>query len=450
VENPIFPRETACGLRKLTINHLVATKLAEQARALPLGLKHPNQLLAAMRRAAPYLHHARLLPLMEELFRWTQPQDWAPDCEPIVWPSNDDLAHALGCSERHVSRLIATAIEARLIVPRDGSDRKRRGFRQDGRIVWAWGFNLRPMAARYSEFRQAAEEGERARQECQAVRRNASILRQSIAQMLDLAQRHGLPTTTLADHYDRALQTCAALRRGTDPAALASRLASLQSVTAAARSALNRLVKDAEMSGSGDPDVQPIIPTSTPTDPEGCIVVSRKAVVGSPALLLAEDNSSLSPCELTRLTPKLRIHLRSDRPNWTEVSDAASALVQHLGISRSLYGEACRRLGRRQAAIAIAIISAKPDDFFHSAGAGGYLRGMLRRAEQGELHLDRSIFGLRETFGQRQKPLPFKSTMGCRELTAVNSRHRPFESWREMRYDATRASVAASASGTHG
>jgi replication initiation protein RepC len=440
----------ACGLRKLTINHLVAAKLAEQAQGLPPGVKHPNQLLAAMRRAAPYLHHARLLPLMEELFRWTQPQDWGPDCEPIVWPSNDDLANALGCSERHVSRLIATAIEARLIVPRDGSDRKRRGFRQDGRIVWAWGFNLRPMAARYTEFRHTAEEGERARRECQAMRRQASTLRQSMAQLLDLAHRHGMPKATLEEHYGHALQTCNEMRRVTDPAALASRLESLQSAAKGAGAELDRLVKDAEMSGSGDIRVRPIIPTNTPTDPSGSVVVAQEAVAAIPALPLPEKSGSLSPDELARLAPRLRHHLRTEWPNWSEMSDAASALARQLGIPQSLYGEACQKLGRKPAAIAIAVISAKADGYFHNAGAGGYLRGMLRRAGQGKLHLERSIFGLREASDHRRRSPSPVAGPGSHELTAVNSVPRPYQGWREMRFGATHASIAASASGTHG
>jgi replication initiation protein RepC len=440
----------ARGLRKLTTNHLVAAKLAEQARGLPPGVKHPNQLLAAMRRAAPYLHHARLLPLMEELFRWTQPQDWAPDCEPIVWPSNDDLANALGCSERHVSRLIATAIEARLIVPRDGSDRKRRGFRQGGRIVWAWGFNLRPMAARYTEFRQAAEEGEQARREAQAIRRQASILRQSIAQLLDLAHRRSVPTARLEEHYGRALQACAELRRMTDPAALAARLAFLQSLATGARAELDLLVNGAEMSGSGDTDVLPIIPTSTPTNPEGSILVAQEPIAGSLARPLPEESSSLSAGELARLAPRLRIHLQTDSPNWTEVSDAASALARHLGIPQSLYGEACQKLGRRPAAIAIAVVSAKADGYFHSSGAAGYLRGMLRRAREGKLHLERSIFGLRDALSHRRKSPSRTGVLQSPELTAVNSGAEPYQGWREMRFGATHASIAASASGTHG
>jgi replication initiation protein RepC len=439
-----------CGLRKLTINHLIAAKLAEQAQGLPPGVKHPNQLLAAMRRSAPYLHHARLLPLMEELFRWTQPQDWAPDCEPVVWPSNDDLANALGCSERHISRLIAAAVEARVIVPRDGSDRKRRGFRKDGRIIWAWGLNLRPMAARYAEFRLAAEEGERARRECQVMRRQASALRQTVQQLMALAQHSGVSTEALNEGHSEALQLCAALRGATDPAALVPRLAALQNRIREAAAWLERLVKDADMSGSADSDGRLILPTNTITEPKGSTVAAQEKPLPSPAPPTAEDEFSLSPGELIRLAPGLQSYLPTDRPSWSELSNAASALAQHLGISRSLYGEACQALGRMRAAVAIAVISTKAEGYFHSSGPGGYLRGMLRRANEGKLHLERSIFGLRDASNRRQL-LPSPSDgPGLRKLTAVNFVVAPYQGWREMRYGPTHAPVAASASGTHG
>lgn len=449
METQVFPRRASCGLRKLTTNHLIAARLAEQARGLPPGVKHPNQLLAAMRRAAPYLGHTRLLPLMETLFRWTQPQDWAPGAEPIVWPSNEELATALDCSERHVSRLIASAIEAQLITVRDGTDRKRRGFRQEGRIIWAWGLNLRPMAARHADFLQAAEEGERARQACREWRRQAGVARQFLAQLLSLGRERGLALAALETRAAEVEHRAVTLRRAEAPARLAALVEDLQALVAETRTTLEQTVEGADLSGSGDLRVRPLIPTNTSRDPEGSTVVAREAVAPPPALpsrprvAAAEADLRVSPAELVRLAPKLENYLTSDRPGWNDIAEAASVLAQHLGIPRAIYGEACRALGRHPAAIAVAIISTKPATHFHSAGPAGYLRGMLRRAERGELFLDRSIHGLREATGCRRERL----------LTAVNSGRRTgLASKRrgEMRYSPANASAAAPASGKHG
>ncbi|QTI81716.1 hypothetical protein IAI58_20565, partial (plasmid) [Roseomonas marmotae] len=439
VEIQAFPRRASCGLRKLTTNHLAAARLAEQAPGLPPGVKHPNQLLAAMRRAAPYLGQIRLLPLMEALFRWTQPQDWAPGAEPIVWPSNEELATALDCSERHVSRLIAMAIEARLISARDGTDRKRRGIRQEGRILWAWGLNLRPMAARHAEFVQAAEEGEQARRTCRELRRQASVARQFLAQLLALGRESGLETSALEDKAVEARHLASTLRRAEDPAKLGALVAALQDLVDEAR----RSVEDAEMSGSRDIGVRPIIPTNTPTEPKGSTVEAREeAVPAKSAPLEAEAELRISPIELARLAPRLESCLATARPGWGDISDAAALLAQQLGIPPSLYGEACLALGRQPAAVAIAVISTKRPEHFHSTGPGGYLRGMLRRASRGELFLNRSIHGLREAAGYRRQ----------NQLTAVNSRNcsaLAFDRLHNMRPFGVSALKAASASEYH-
>lgn len=405
VEIKASPRAIACGLRKLTTNHLIAAKLAEGARGLPAGVKHPYQLLAAMRRAAPYLGYTRLLPLMEELFRWTQPQDWVPDADPVVWPSNEQLAVALDCSERHVSRLIASAIEARLIIARDGSDRKRRGYRENGRIIWAWGLSLRPMAGRYADFIEAAHVGEAARASCRTLRRQAGAARQAIAQLIELARTQSLPTQTLEELLRAACHASSDLKRINDPEGLVQILRKIDSLRGQATEWLERAVNSVNMSGSDDSHVGPILPTKKSLEPNGSTVMAGEEVRPSPTLTCTQapepipDKLNLAPTELIRLAPKLETYLLADQPNWVDVADAAALLSQHLGISKSVYGEACRTLGRTPATVAIAVISTKPADYFHTSGPGGYLRGMLRRAERGQLFLDRSIFGLRDAAG---------------------------------------------------
>lgn len=436
VENPGFPRMVGCGLRKLSINHLLAARLAEQARGLPAGVKHPNQLLAALRRAAPRLGYRRLLPLMETLFRWTQPQDWAPEAAPIVWPSNEALAAALDCSERHVSRLIAAAIEARLITAKDGADRKRRGARQDGRILWAWGLDLRPMAARHAEFLEAAAEAEEERRLCRELRRRGSRARQQLTQLLSLAQERGWPTMPLEQAREEADRLVVIQRRAEGLAQLSAVVEQLEAVAAQGAKTIERTVETADMSGSADSQVRSIIPTNPESEPKGSTVEARREAP-------AEKELRISPAGLASLAPKLRDFLASAQPGWGEISDAAAALAEHLSIPQTLYGDACRRLGRPSAAAAIAIISCKSADHFHSAGPAGYLRGMLRRAERGELHLERSLHGLRskEAAEHRQK------------LTAVNTHTQatsPVQGLAQMRYSGINAWRGAFLGEIHG
>jgi replication initiation protein RepC len=102
----------------------------------------------------------------------------------------------------------------------------------------------------------------------------------------------------------------------------------------------------------------------------------------------------LHPEELAVLAPRLAVHLRADYPKWSDIVDAADALRNELDVSRSLWGEACQTLGREMAAIALAIVSTKDPDYF-TRTPGHYFHGMVERAKRGELHLDRTLWGLR-------------------------------------------------------
>ena len=101
----------------------------------------------------------------------------------------------------------------------------------------------------------------------------------------------------------------------------------------------------------------------------------------------------LSTDELMVLAPRLRAYLKTPTPAWPEIVDAADWLRGEMGVSKSLWGEACVAMGRETAAIAIAIVSAKPAEHFRST-PGGYFHGMVAKA--GELNLARTVWGLRQ------------------------------------------------------
>jgi replication initiation protein RepC len=77
--------------------------------------------------------------------------------------------------------------------------------------------------------------------------------------------------------------------------------------------------------------------------------------------------------------------------------EAANGLRQRLGVSRPAWIDACQAMGRYQAATAVAVISTKGEAI---RSPGGYLRGMIGRAENGKLHLSNSLWGL----ARRERP----------------------------------------------
>jgi replication initiation protein RepC len=101
----------------------------------------------------------------------------------------------------------------------------------------------------------------------------------------------------------------------------------------------------------------------------------------------------LTTDELTHLAPRLRA--LSQNPGSGRAGHRQRRRLRgELGVSKSLWGDACQAMGREQAAIAIAIVSAKPAEHFRST-PGGYFHGMVAKAKTGELNLARTIWGLR-------------------------------------------------------
>jgi replication initiation protein RepC len=81
---------------------------------------------------------------------------------------------------------------------------------------------------------------------------------------------------------------------------------------------------------------------------------------------------------------------------------AKLSLRGELGISWPLWGEACLAMGRECAAVAVALVSARPVEHFRTS-PGGYFHGMVQKAKAGELNLVRTIWGLRQAKAARER-----------------------------------------------
>jgi Replication protein C C-terminal region/Potassium-transporting ATPase A subunit len=110
--------------------------------------------------------------------------------------------------------------------------------------------------------------------------------------------------------------------------------------------------------------------------------------------LICTRSLKITAMELIKLAPRLKPYLNSQAPSWPEIVDAADWLRDEMGISKFIWGDACLVMGREQAAIAVAVVSAKPPTHFRGS-PGGYFHGMVSKAKAGELHLARTIWGMR-------------------------------------------------------
>ena len=101
----------------------------------------------------------------------------------------------------------------------------------------------------------------------------------------------------------------------------------------------------------------------------------------------------MTPEVLLHLVPVLRQGSRRVPTSWRDTWALASDAGAEIGISQHARLHALNLLGPQDAAVALGTVLAK-----HEAGLirnpGGYLRRMLERYQEGDLHLDRTLHGL--------------------------------------------------------
>jgi len=405
------------GFRRLTPGLLKADRTAESFAGLPDGVTVHGQLLAAFKAAAPRLGLSpRLVHAIDWLFRFTMPQDWGRGGRPIVWPSASLQQEALGLSPTQVKAINRAMIEAGLTTMKDSPNGKRYGKRDPkGQIVEAYGFDLSPIATRHAEFTRLAAEAKAEREEMGRLRRRATIARKSITQILETVAEYGFPGEEWTTLRRETRDLSQALRKIERPEEMALGVASLERRQVLARERLENLLAtvapEAPETVNSDPlgaENRPHQYTYKPNlNPEQDTVIAQEQssrtggeAVEPPSAPAPREVPEtgrvlkLQPDELVKLAPKLKAYLRQPDPTWPELVDAAAFLRSDLGVSKSLWGDACLAMGREKAAIAIAIVSTKDPAHFRTT-AGGYFHGMVTKARAGQLNLDRTLWGMR-------------------------------------------------------
>jgi replication initiation protein RepC len=397
------------GFRRMTPGLLKADRAAEGFTGLPEGVTSPGQLLAALKAAAPRLCIApRLVHAVDWLFRFTQPQDWEEGGRPIVWPSASMQQEALGLSETQVKEINRRLIELGLVTMRDSPNGKRYGKRDPkGRIVEAYGFDLAPIATRHAEFVRLAEEGRAERAAMGRLRRRATIARKGIIQILETAREYGHEGEEwqiLSRETEALTRALRAVERVDE---MEVGVTSLERRQRAARERLEILLGTVETDPK-QPENRPHQYNYNPTlHPNQDTVIAANKCSGEGGEGVSQTPApvppkrpekgmvhGIRPDELVQLTPKLKPYLRRPNPAWPDIVDAADWLRHDLGVSKSLWGDACLTLGRELAAVALGIVSTKDEEHFRTS-PGGYFHGMVAKAKAGELHLERTVWALR-------------------------------------------------------
>ena len=379
--------------------------MAERFEGLPEGVSKGQALAAFKQAAQPLGISPRLRDAIDVLFAFSAPQDWQPGGRPIVWPSNRKLETTLGLARRQVQNVLNALIRANLMTPVDSPTGRRWGHRdaKTGKIIEAYGFDLSPIALRHAEFvavaeRAAAEERERA-----ALRRRLTIARKAIQQIAETALEHRLADRDWHYWLAEALTLVLTIRDDLPLEGVQAVVAELDRRRGDGEVALRAAFDSVQTAPEGAIECTPITTTNQPQADHSAtsnaetrqLSISQNnspASLNSPSPEHSQQSlPAVTPKFVLTVSPELKSYIHTALPNWADIVDAADRLRQQLGISRPAWIDACQVMGHYQAATAIAVIAAKRETI---RSPGGYLRGMINHARDGELHLSNSLWGL--------------------------------------------------------
>ncbi|GGH05300.1 hypothetical protein GCM10007420_22230 [Glycocaulis albus] len=336
--------------------------------------------------------------------------DLSHDCDwqggPItVWPSNEYLMERLDCSERALQYQLRALSRANLITHIDHSSRKRFGHRGlDGRIVMAFGIDLRPLAARADELVEMARNARDERKERGRLRRTLKVTIANLVEYLRTAASNRSSAAdweTLYDELQEVTRTISVKRIPLD--VLRSAKIVLDELDARIRKLLVKALRPASPSSNKDAD------NPAPKGAADCTLEttttshsSEEETVRPPESGVAgADEPKQAPTERTERTregdsahpqgitpygahqhlekykitaqlvatacPSFCSGLQTD-PEWDDLIDHCQQYRAIYGLSPSAWSMMINTLGERPAAVALAVIGEK---FLRGARGGG-------------------------------------------------------------------------------
>lgn len=402
------------GHRRLDERTAATDQLAQRFGGLPEDLTH-RQVLTVFKRAAPYLGiPPRLVHAVDTLMSWSRSVDWSDGQRPIVFPSNEKLTQKLGIGVRQVQKLLANAARFGLIAHRDSANGNRIGARgKDGRLIYAYGIDLSPLAVRYEEFAAAAREGVEADLRIKVLRQRLAAARRRIRTLAQLVDDEQIDSIDARTAVEIALLATSQMRCVRDEELLGACVEQMEARAedlGKAVAAVLGVGPDGSFSQKDSPSGEPrdtlITTTSEPNTAKAAYSSGypKKSSRNGYDVRDPEPQSDVEadlakhgvdPEFIATVVPEF-IMTGAPRPTWGELIGTAERLVDQTAIHRTVWHEACRLMGQKGAAASVLATAHK-----HMRGdvdrPGAYLRGMNKHAASGLLNLGRTYHGLKDS-----------------------------------------------------
>jgi replication initiation protein RepC len=313
----------------------------------------------------------------------------------IVFPSNHQLSlRAHGMPASTLRRHLAVLVDAGLVVRRDSPNGKRYARKGSaGEIELAFGFDLSPLVVRSEEFESLAADIEAEARALKLVRERVTLCRRDIAKMIATGIEEDVPTRRGGQGPADWQEVHAAFRSIVDQIPRTATRQELEPIaeelSQLADDVLNLLethVKSTNPSANESHTERHIQNSNTnsftdlePSLPEG------KAAGAEPKLQAPRVGEGTYPLGMVlNACPDIVDYAKGGISNWRDFLATAAVVRSMLGISPSAWEEAQTVLGETPAAIVVACILQRGTAI---RSAGGYMRGLTRKAEAGEFSL---------------------------------------------------------------
>ena len=395
---------TPFGSRSLKLAHIVAQMEARERP--PEKTVHKWKIFRAVCAAKDkFAVGERALSVLDALLSF-HPETALTGDHLVVFPSNTMLAlRAHGMAHATLRRALAALVDAGLIARRDSPNGKRFARRgQGGTIEQAYGFDLAPLVARSDEIERLAAEVSADQLALRLTRERITLYRRDIAKMIALGIEEGVKADWEAIHQlYRGIVTRiprSADRPTLEP--LVEELALLADEIASVLESHAKTIKLDANESQNERHIQNSKP-DLPIDLEPALQRSQ----GRRLKFQSEPSSPPEPLSHTKTGRAQAYPLgmvlgacpdvldyaptQGGIGNWRDFQGVAATIRPMLGVSPSAWDGARAAMGDIPAAIVLAAILQKGSSV---ASAGGYLRELTRKAEDGEFSVGPMLMAL--------------------------------------------------------
>jgi replication initiation protein RepC len=326
----------------------------------------------------------------------------------IVFPSNVQLSlRAHGMAPATLRRHLAALVDAGLIIRRDSPNGKRFARkRKDGDVESAFGFDLSPLVARAEEFEAWAEDIRAEDRAIRTLRERITLCRRDIVKMIETGMEEGVPVALArhraaqwSDVRELYLGMAGRIPRTATRLELAPIADALGELADEILNSLETHIKIKNMSAN-ESQIERHIQSSDPKDLIALELASEdhkgtkteRETASTPPPLRANPIRESYPLQMVLAAcPDIIEYSKAGLSNWRDFQATAAVVRSMLGVTPSAWQAAQVALGEIPAAIVVAGILQRGPAVL---SAGGYLRELTKKAEQGKFTIGPMLMAL--------------------------------------------------------